>query len=362
MQSALGWPIKKTPSYSTVTQTPASRRGQVRVSLAPNPIWKFDLDLTMIRGDLNQTTPTAIQALLDFYGRMLGSGDDWLYLDPYDNSANSQLIGYGDGSTTQFQIGRSLNGLGFEMMQNVFPSLVTVGGTSVPAGPQASGNYWYSGLENLLLESQSLGVSPWLLSNFTDIANNIVAPDGTTTADKLTATGNATLSQSFALQPSGTQLTFSIWAKVPSGTLVTDIVIGMFPAGNVVAIQAVTLTTTWQRFSVTGILPYGITGNFVQLGIGATIPSGSVIHSWGAQVERSPTPTPSSYVATTTAVPVTPRGILTFATAPANGAAIAVTFNYYYRCHFVDDEWADLNEFLYQYWELPSLKFESLIL
>jgi hypothetical protein len=376
-QIAQAWPIKKTPSYKTIVLTPASNRGQNRVSLAPNPIWKFELDLSMMRGDLNQTTTTEIQALLDFYGAMLGAGGDFLYQDPYDNTATSQLIGYGDGTTASFQIGRSIGGLSFEMMQNVFPTAVTVGGVSVPAGPNPSGNQWYCGLENLLLQSSAFNLSPWLLgntgaSNPTVTANSTTAPDGTTTADTIAFPSTTGSHNSFIYQPvptvqfNGQTFTFSVWLKVASGTAS----VGFQISDQVAQVQSttVTVTTTWTRFSVTGTFNpvSGATASLIVL-MSMANSAATNVFAWGAQLERWPSPT--SYIATTTAAPVTPRGSLFFgstgipgANVPAFGAAIVVSYNYYYRCHFVEDEWSDLNEFLYQYWELPSLKFESLIL
>lgn len=51
-------------------------------------------------------------------------------------------------------------------------------------------------------------------------------------------------------------------------------------------------------------------------------------------------------------------GIVSFVTAPANGAALTWTGSFYCRVRFAQDK-ADFNQFLYQLWELKKLEFIS---
>ncbi len=51
---------------------------------------------------------------------------------------------------------------------------------------------------------------------------------------------------------------------------------------------------------------------------------------------------------------------ITFAAAPAVGAAIAASFSYYFLCHFSDDAMTFEN-FMVQLWQAKSVKFESLL-
>lgn len=55
-------------------------------------------------------------------------------------------------------------------------------------------------------------------------------------------------------------------------------------------------------------------------------------------------------------------GVVTFASAPAVNAVVAWTGNFYFRCHFIDDNLQSLSQFMYQIWECPSIKWESVIL
>jgi uncharacterized protein (TIGR02217 family) len=68
---------------------------------------------------------------------------------------------------------------------------------------------------------------------------------------------------------------------------------------------------------------------------------------------------PSIYVAGALKTPTTDytlnNGMVTFAAAPANGAALTWTGGYYYRCRFLQDS-ADFENFLYQLWTLKKLE------
>jgi hypothetical protein len=357
----LAWPVKKTPKWSTIVQTPASMRGEVRVSLTPTPVWDFNVDLSYIKGDV-QTYNSSLANLVGFYQRMQGAADDWLYQDPYDNTVPSTLIAFTDGSTNQYQIGRSLANGAFEPLQFVFPTQVKKNNAVITAGPNPSGVGWYCGVENLLNYSQDFSqTNYWVVTNLTDSHASIVAPDGTTTADALTAASNGTIFVQQFINPSlspGDVYTFSVWLKVPTGTY--DIFLVTFsPIAGIVGSTFVGLTTSWQRFNLTATVPFGSPINGVQIyATGAT--SGDVIHIWGAQLERWSSA--SSYVFTTNNAPQRPRGVLTFSSVPSASQDVQVAFTFYYRCRFLDDEWEDLEEFLYQVWDLKSLKFRSLLL
>ena len=54
------------------------------------------------------------------------------------------------------------------------------------------------------------------------------------------------------------------------------------------------------------------------------------------------------------------RDSITFDTAPANGATVAMTFTYYYLCRFVEDE-QNFEEFAKNRWTVPSLKFQAVV-
>ncbi len=62
--------------------------------------------------------------------------------------------------------------------------------------------------------------------------------------------------------------------------------------------------------------------------------------------------------APTSAWTLTRPNILTFATAPASGAAIVADINFGFRCRFLDDQ-NDFENFMAGLWRVQSLKFRS---
>jgi uncharacterized protein (TIGR02217 family) len=64
-------------------------------------------------------------------------------------------------------------------------------------------------------------------------------------------------------------------------------------------------------------------------------------------------------VVQTTGVDVAADGLVTFATAPAAGAALSWSGIYYWRCRFMQDS-ADFDRFLYQLWALKKIELITL--
>ena len=64
-------------------------------------------------------------------------------------------------------------------------------------------------------------------------------------------------------------------------------------------------------------------------------------------------------VVQTTGVDVAADGLVTFATAPAAGAALSWSGSYYWRCRFMQDS-ADFDRFLYQLWALKKIELITL--
>ena len=105
----LTFPVKKTPTWRTKIQTAVSGK-ETRIGLWSYPIYDYDLPHAYLRSD---ATNIELQTLVDFYNARNGPFDTWLFNDPDDNTATLMPFGIGDGSTTAFQLTRTLISSGF---------------------------------------------------------------------------------------------------------------------------------------------------------------------------------------------------------------------------------------------------------
>jgi hypothetical protein len=115
---------------------------------------------------------------------------------------------------------------------------------------------------NLIRQSQALGTT-WVTQDnvagtFTTTNNSadLVAPDGTSTASKLeipavaAGANYAIVGQTVAM--TAATYTFSVWLRTASGTSAVNLQGYISATGGSSINSNVTVTSTWQRFSVTG--------------------------------------------------------------------------------------------------------------
>ena len=163
---------------------------------------------------------------------------------------------------------------------------------SIECGPYGSAG---GPFENMAKYSEDFSVATWDKNGgtCTVVANGVVAPDGNQTADAVTASGAAGLiRQNIAGLVADGQYTFYIWLKVPSGTMTVSL--GILDNGWttwLVGPTAVTLTTSWQRFKVTGTMTGGATALWVAIGHYTDgWSSGQTFHAWGACLQQGNDP------------------------------------------------------------------------
>jgi Putative phage tail protein len=162
---------------------------------------------------------------------------------------------------------------------------------------------------NLLLRSEEFDAAAWGLNDGATLsANSVPCPNATLTADTLTEGAGPhihllDIGQVVAMNGSGITLTFSVWMKVASGT--KTVMLGLSDVNNVSNGLNVTVTSNWQRFSITSSNLTNTGSVLVGVSIAAPgNPTGTQVQLWGAQLEQAPAMTP--YIPTTTsAVTVT---------------------------------------------------------
>ena len=136
------------------------------------------------------------------------------------------------------------------------------------------------------------------------LADMATAPDGTATAETVTAVSVAAyLESANATAVNGSQYIFSVWSDADQATTVKQAIIDL-ANGVPNVVQTISLTTAWQRF-VTALFTADAeqsVGARVGGPGGAGFPVGRTLKFWGAQVElmAGAAVCPTSYIATTT--------------------------------------------------------------
>ena len=135
--------LKKTPNFNSVRQKVASGRGNTAVALKPYPTWDFEFDADHITGN-EASSSSVIAQFLGTYMLCQGSTGLFLFTDGQDSAvsytngvmlnvtpgAASPMGTVGDGSSTQFQLARSLGGAQ-DILQNVTVTGIKVNGSVV---------------------------------------------------------------------------------------------------------------------------------------------------------------------------------------------------------------------------------------
>src|SRR5438270_5123848 len=158
-------------------------------------------------------------------------------------------------------------------------------------------------LGNLLLYSEQFdNNASWIHANTTMTADATTDPNGGVTADAVAysvAGTNAYIRQTItpSIPIANQTFTFSCWVKTPSGTNSANLLIED-QTGAVIFNIAFPITSSWQRFSVTGTMGPSATSVVVFV---YNLTTAGTLHLWGAQLENSNTM--SSY-AQTTSLPV----------------------------------------------------------
>lgn len=321
--STLVWPTtipglristSRAPSYATATVFSQSRK-RFSSTWETYPLYAYSLDFELLRSGTQQE----FQKLFGFYARHFGGLDSFLFTDDEDSVATVEAFGAGNGTTTLFQLQRTL---------------VADADLAAPA----SRSYWplfSDGYEPIF----ELNGNPAIFVAAVAQTINVDFTVGLTTG----------LVQFLVRTPGNPVL-------VPSttgGSLATGTV---FVKLTAIGTTGETLAATEQSTPVTG-------------------PTASVAVSWAAVTGAvsyrvyvsSTTNTEGQFFATAaTSFPVTtltgtagtPPGAATATRAPANGAVLTWTGNYYRRVRF-DVDAIQATRIVQTFWEARSIRLVS---
>ncbi len=160
----------------------------------------------------------------------------------------------------------------------------------------------FGGRRNLLTFTEQFDNAAWVKTSQgsatvpTVTANAGTAPDGTTTAERVqfartgtTTTDRSRIEQTAISVVASTNYTFSVWLKSFSGA---DQTVTIFPNYGNGSVVAATVTSEWQRFTVTANTLAGVTAAVVVgLGYATNSVTAADVLIWGAQFETGTTAT-----------------------------------------------------------------------
>lgn len=95
---------RKTPQWSTDVKTSVSGKERRR-ALWSYPIWRFSVAYNVLR---DGPTLQELQRLYAFFNSMQGMAGEFLFWDRDDNIATDMFFAAGDGTTTTFQVTRTI--------------------------------------------------------------------------------------------------------------------------------------------------------------------------------------------------------------------------------------------------------------
>lgn len=146
----LGWPVARKPYFSTIVSTAAAGQ-ETRIPNFPVPLERFELPVNHLHGTSwgpGNANGADFPILRGFFVARLGPLDSFLFWDPADNytvtnaqyaglspASGQNVIGTGDGTTTAFQLMRSIGGVA-EPVYNI--NGITASGSGPQAPPIAS--------------------------------------------------------------------------------------------------------------------------------------------------------------------------------------------------------------------------------
>lgn len=133
LTNIVAFPVLMKPMYRTIIQTAASGKEQSAA------LWNYARRVYTLTWEFmrDDATHNEWKQMLAFWLSLQGRFATFLFTDPVDNTVAAQLIGIGDGTTTKFQLARTINSTWTEainapnIVSHVYVNGVDPGGWSV---------------------------------------------------------------------------------------------------------------------------------------------------------------------------------------------------------------------------------------
>jgi uncharacterized protein (TIGR02217 family) len=153
-----GWSVRKKPTFVTTVASHVSAR-EVRSPNYANPVWQFELSFDGLdgtaSGQYGGLGAESLQSLMGLFLQCQGQYGAFVFYDASDYLVSGQALGVGDGTTTNFQLARTLGGFAEPVVAPVtsattlqFPSATAVAATAPVitdnGATVATGNYTIS--------------------------------------------------------------------------------------------------------------------------------------------------------------------------------------------------------------------------
>lgn len=159
--------------------------------------------------------------------------------------------------------------------------------SALAAGAGGYGLYCNSAVQNLIPESENMGLSPWSITLATRAQNAASSPDGFYSANKITQTGaDGRYYATITGLTASTEYTFSFWARTDDGG--HDVAVKMTNHANSAYIETTTRTIAdaWDVYSVTFTTEAGQTQSQMNLSGGLSTDTDKVLYAWGIQLNK----------------------------------------------------------------------------
>lgn len=344
--------VTRTPLWQTDRRgTPSGRSFRSTQMTAPN--YRLRLRYEFLRDSVAEPE---YRTLLGFFNKHLGGFDSFRFDDIDDNTATAQAFGVGDGSSTAWQLVRTLGGFVEPVYELNGEPVITYNGQNANLVPNSSFEAQPGG--------RPTGYDAYLGEA---VSTSFTAPAGRTGGLAYGLKANGATALAFGLSGGffaaggvstlwkpGVTYTLSFYARKLNGAGWAGMGLGWnTPPSSQVWAANPALSGSWQRYIVTLVWGGSVeSGGNLFISVAGSTAINDEIQIDDLQVVLGDTA--PAYVAGDQRYTVNATAGVTFSAAPPSLAALAWSGKFFWRCVFESDE-LDFEKFLLGFWEAKGV-------